>query len=71
MPTEDDQGHSYIAVLIGNVVHDIMICRDTTKELYLSNPSFVMVPEGQTVDRGYTYDGTNFAFGEITFPDPE
>lgn len=71
MPTEDNQDYNYIAVLIDNVVHEVMICLDTTKELYLSNPTFVMVPEGQTVDRGYTYDGTNFAFGEITFPDPE
>ena len=68
----DDGIYYYIATIIDGTVYDVMMCKENTKELYLSNPTFVMVPEGQTVDKGYTYDGSNFHFGHYEyFPDPE
>ena len=59
-----------VAMVINDRVYEVMLCNDYTRDLYLSNPTFVLVEQGQ-VDIGYTYDGTSFTYGEITFPDPE
>lgn len=68
--TVDTTRKNSVAMIINGAVYDIMTCSDYTRDLYLSNPTFVLVEQGQ-VEFGYNYDGTTFTYGEFTFPDPE
>lgn len=50
-----------VALLIDNVVSQILYSNSSDTAKFLSNPTFVQIPDNQEVEQGFVYDGTTFS----------
>jgi hypothetical protein len=53
-------GRYRIAMIINDVVYQVMTVEPVEAAKYLSNPTFIQIPKHLYVETGFKYDGSNF-----------